>query len=94
MKKTLAIGSAVGLVAAAVLLNTSPAPRQLWLQWDALPGGPSYEVWHSASPAGPFTLWQTVTTNRIAIGGQSAEFFKVRSKDPQTGLVSPWATVK
>lgn len=79
--------------AAPKAMVASPAP-QVWLYWtcpsNALPSY-QYEVWHSVNLR--LTNWTkliTVATNQIPVGGQQAEFFKVRTVDTNTGKCSDW----
>jgi len=70
----------------------------LLLQWD-YPGDRSrivFEVWRSATPdmAGAALVATTPETNYHIDTSAPQGFFRVRSKDLDSGLVSDWGTTK
>lgn len=67
--------------------------RPALLTWDAVDwAGVQYVVWHSLDLTNWVSLGRFGTNQYSFWPTNGAEFFRVQSLDPDTLLVSPWAT--
>ena len=90
-------GTAIAVATATYLLVQPPAPSK-YLVWDRMPDHTNvvYEVWHMTNISGKLTPVNTnwTATNYPFFPTNKMEFFAVRARNTNNGLVSGWATTK